>query len=158
MSEDNTTETEPTITVHEAVKQKIKDIAPNRGEMFVDILETYADKPEVVKADLPKQSLSTKTVDWYDPISIDEVADRHEIEISPGNIDLLARAVIFNHWRNDEKLREAVLDEDAPDRWDMVTQGFFGMVTDTLQELHPYEYREQEEQINEQLEKLPAEL
>jgi hypothetical protein len=141
------------ITVKEAVRQKIGDIAPLKGEIYLKILDAYAERAEEINDELPDQRMLNKEVSSYRVISIDEVSDRYEIEQTAENIDLLARAVIYEHFSHEEALRETALDEADPDQMDNVSQEFLSMVAETMHELAPYEYRDAEESINKIIER-----
>lgn len=152
MMQSNDDTDEETITVQEAVRQKIGDIAPLKGDVYLSILDEYADRPEDINDELPEQRVLNKTVPSYRVISIDEVAERYEIEQTTENIDLLARAVIYELFSHEEPLREVALGEDDPDQMDRVSKEFLAMVAETMQELAPYEYRDAEESINQTIE------
>ena len=146
--------TDDSISIKTAVRQKIKDIAPEKGDLYVDILTEYADRSDEIHEELPTQRVLDDQVPWYEPISIAEVAEAHDLELTAENIDVLARAVIYNHFRKEEILRDVICGDADPDRWANATRPFFAMVVETVAELAPYKYREHEEQLTSRLEQL----
>lgn len=144
----NDDSTHSTLSAQDAVRQKIADIAPVKGTVYLDILDAYSERPEEINDELPNQRALGREVSSFRAISIDEVADEYEIEQSPENIDQLARAVIYEHFTHEEPLREVALGESDVDKMVDASKEFLILLAETMQEMAPYEYRDTKESIN----------
>lgn len=133
----------------EAVKERITELAPQKGDDYVAIQEAYAMEPDAVRDALPDRKPAAPRT-----FAIEHIAKEHPSLVVEGDIDSLARLTIVHTAKHEAALREAALDEESPDPHADLTADLVGLYADTLKEFYPYQYREEEQYISDQLERL----
>lgn len=133
----------------EAVKERIAELAPRKGETYVAIQEAYAMQPDVVQEALPDRETPVSRT-----FAIEDIATEHPSLVAEGDIDSIARLTIVHTATHEEALRTAALDEESPDHRENLTADFVRLYAETLEKHYPYQYREEEQYITDELDRL----